>query len=265
MARIRTVKPEFFRHYELYKAEVDTGLPLRLGFEGLWTSADREGRFRWIPEELKLDCLPYDHLDFSRVLDALTTRGFIVKYLSGGATYGYIPGFLKHQVINNRERPSELPSPQKADTSTRDPRVTDACPTPLNLDQGEGKGKEGKGNISTHSAPRNFSLPPGELEKLKKQKPEIDWDLQLERFRLNEFQYPITDWLGAWQKWVLTARPTGRVNGNGSSKRAAEMRLGESEKPVEEPCEWSEDKWKLFEEVNGKEATEALQKAVFGA
>ena len=32
MARIRTIKPDFFRHYDLYQAEKETGLPVRLAF-----------------------------------------------------------------------------------------------------------------------------------------------------------------------------------------------------------------------------------------
>jgi len=146
MARIRTIKPDFFRHHALYSLEIETGFPLRVAFAGLWTAADREGRFRWIPEELKLDCLPYDNLDFSRVLDALTTRGFIVKYASNGQWFGWDSSFCRHQVVNNREKGSVLPQPpEEPSPSTRDPRVEDACPTPLDLDPVEGKGKEGKG------------------------------------------------------------------------------------------------------------------------
>ena len=73
VARIRTIKPEFFRHAGLFDLEQETGLPLRVAFAGLWTAADREGRFAWKPRELKLDCLPFDLVDFSRVLDALST------------------------------------------------------------------------------------------------------------------------------------------------------------------------------------------------
>lgn len=145
MARIRSIKPDFFRHRRLYLAERDTGLPLRVAFAGLWTVADREGRFRWEPDELKLDCLPYDDVDFSRVLDALTTRGFLVRYASQGREYGFIPGFTRHQIINNRETASILPAPpegvENIDELTRAARVVDACPTPLVQDQGEGKGK----------------------------------------------------------------------------------------------------------------------------
>lgn len=167
MARIRTVKPELFRHEELFELEVETGLPIRLSFIGLFTCADREGRFVWKPRQLKLDCLPYDDIDFSRVLDALVTRGFVVRYASQGKEFGCIPSFLRHQVINNREKPSEIPSfnesdgeikveeknNEKTDSSTRDARVKDASTTPLEKDQGEGKGregeKEGKGNNSS--------------------------------------------------------------------------------------------------------------------
>ena len=80
MGRIRTIKPEFFLHYDLWLAESETGLPLRVFFAGLWTAADREGRFRWRPQQLKVKILPYDEVDISRVLDACVTRGFVVKY-----------------------------------------------------------------------------------------------------------------------------------------------------------------------------------------
>ncbi len=149
MARIRTIKPEFFRHAGLFDLEQETGLPVRVAFAGLWTAADREGRFQWKPRELKLDCLPFDTVDFSRVLDALTTRGHIVKYIVNGVAFGFIPSWNEHQVINNRETPSSLPEPTEtsitAVTCTRDARVTDASATPLVHAQGEGKGKEGKG------------------------------------------------------------------------------------------------------------------------
>lgn len=165
MARIRTIKPEFFRHEALYEAEQETGLPLRIAFAGLWTAADREGRFRWAPRQLKLDCLPYDDADFSRVLDALMTRGFIVKYAVDSKYYGHIPSWKQHQVINNREKPSDLPSPNEINTLTREARVDDASATPLKQVQVEGKGKEGEGekdseaDASGADAPLDPSIP----------------------------------------------------------------------------------------------------------
>jgi len=113
MARIRTVKPEFFKHYDLFKAEKDTKLPLRLAFEGLWLCADKEGRFKYNPTHLKLDILPYDEVDFRIVLAALEAYGFILKYTIDSKKYGWIPTLKDHQRFNGTEAKAEsrLPSP----------------------------------------------------------------------------------------------------------------------------------------------------------
>ena len=146
MSRIRTIKPGFFKHERLYDAELETALPLRLAFAGLWTVADREGRFAWRPRSLKTDVLPYDDVDFSRVLDALATRGFIVRYTVGDEAFAFIPNWAKHQVVNNREAGSTLPPPPETveefdASSTREPRDTETHVQ----DQGEGKGREQEG------------------------------------------------------------------------------------------------------------------------
>lgn len=168
MARIRTIKPDFFRHHDLYQAEVETGLPLRVAYAGLWTEADREGRFKWSPPELKLGCLPYDELDFSRVLDALITRGFIVKYVCQGRDYGWIPSFKDHQVINNRESPSVLPEPNENNILTCESRVDDALTTRL---QGKGKERKGKEGASRHA----FDASQIELDPLINKTSWLEW------------------------------------------------------------------------------------------
>lgn len=149
MARIRTIKPELFKHEDLFDLEVECGLPVRFAFAGLFTCCDRDGRFKWKPRTLKLDALPHDEVDFSRVLDALASRDFVRKYVIDGEELGVIPTFFKHQVINNREAESEIPAPTEDSyvsmTWTRAPRVDDATSTPLVHAHGEGKGKEGKG------------------------------------------------------------------------------------------------------------------------
>ena len=145
MARIRTIKPEFFTHVGLYDLEIETGLPIRISFAGLWTLCDREGRFKWVPKQLKLGCIPYDNVDFSRVLDALNSRGFVERYTSDNNEYGFIPSWSIHQVINNRETKSVLPEPNENNILTRERRVNDEITTPLCNAQVERKGKEGKG------------------------------------------------------------------------------------------------------------------------
>ena len=163
--RIRTIKPTFFLHADLFDGEKETGLPLRVAYAGIWCACDREGRFKWEPRRLGVSILPYDGLDFSRVLDALTTRGFLVKYRVGDAWFGAVPSWKRHQFINNREFPSIIPNPSEGQgvdaTATRDPRVIHAC-------QGEGKGMEGNGREGKGTplppegvvAPIPLTLPP---------------------------------------------------------------------------------------------------------
>jgi hypothetical protein len=164
--RIRTIKPEFFTHEGLFEAEQETKLPIRIAFAGLWCVADREGRFKWEPRRIGVQILPYDAIDFSRVLHALTTRGFIVKYRVNDAWFGFIPSFSKHQVINNRESDSVLPGFEENTAITEE---IDASGTREARDdhagQGEGKGregnKEGKGKEGDGaSAPRVRFVPP---------------------------------------------------------------------------------------------------------
>jgi hypothetical protein len=112
MARIRTVKPEFFKHYDLFKAEKETGLPLRLAFQGLWLCADKEGRFKWQPMPLKLDILPYDDVDFEHCMRELAQRRFIIKYNANGKEYGCIPTFKEHQRITGTESKAESKIPE---------------------------------------------------------------------------------------------------------------------------------------------------------
>lgn len=132
--RIRTIKPEFFTHEGLFELEKETGLPIRVAFSGLWCAADKAGRFKWEPRRIGVGILPYDGVDFSLVLDALFTRGYVLRYRVENIEYGAIPSFSKHQFINNKEKDSDIPAPKAAkepvQTLTRESRVEDACVTP---------------------------------------------------------------------------------------------------------------------------------------
>ena len=152
-ARIRTVKPDLFKHEALAEAEFATGLPLRLAFVGLFTQADREGRFLWRPRALKTDILPYDEIDFGAVLDALATWGFLIRYVADGREIGCIPSFLRHQVINHREAASSLPQPPEnigefdvsATREARDMGMPGHA-------RGDGTGREGKGTTEPNGS-----------------------------------------------------------------------------------------------------------------
>ena len=134
MARIRTIKPEFFLDEVLFDLEKQTRLPVRLAYAGLWTQADREGRFEWKPRQLKAAIQPHDRLDFAKVLDALERSGRVEHYAVDGREYGRIRSWKRHQVINNKERESNIPpSPDEAMPdgveATREDRDLDAWPT----------------------------------------------------------------------------------------------------------------------------------------
>jgi peptidoglycan/xylan/chitin deacetylase (PgdA/CDA1 family) len=110
--RIRSIKPEVGKNADLWDLGVETGLPVYQAFTMLWCHADREGRFKWKPRELKTDILPYFDGDCAAVLDALASRGFIARYTVDGVDYGWIPTFATHQKVNHREPASKIPPPR---------------------------------------------------------------------------------------------------------------------------------------------------------
>lgn len=115
MARIRSIKPDFFTSEDIMALT-----PLaRLLYIGTWLDADREGRLAWKPQTLKVRYLPSDDCDVLAVASELVSRRLVVPYGDGLA---YIPSFLTHQIINPRESKSKLPEPNESEIS----RVTDA-------------------------------------------------------------------------------------------------------------------------------------------
>ena len=141
MARIRTIKPEFFTSEDIVSLS-----PLaRLFYVSLWCEADREGRFEWKPKTFKLRYLPGDDCDVDALGQELIDAGLIVLYEADGKLYAEIPTFAKHQIINNREAASEIPARKPTPSGTREARV-----------KAEGKeGKEGKDGRVPSSADAN--------------------------------------------------------------------------------------------------------------
>jgi hypothetical protein len=114
VARIRTIKPQFFTDDELAELPAIT----RLFFIGLWTQADVAGRMACRPKRLKAEILPYDDCDVDEILDGLEGAGFVTRYEVDGSGYLWIPTFRKHQRITGKEAetPSEFPRcPQDSD------------------------------------------------------------------------------------------------------------------------------------------------------
>lgn len=123
MARIRTIKPEFFTDSKVLKLT-----PLaRLFYVSLWCEADKLGRLKWDPETLKYRYLPADKAKVEDLAEELVRAKLIRLYEVDGQIYADIPGFVKHQVINNRESESCLPPYSDDACVTRESGVSDAA------------------------------------------------------------------------------------------------------------------------------------------
>ena len=119
MARIRTVKPEF------WEDEVVGTLSLgaRLLFVATWNVADDEGLLRWAPAYLKAAAFIYDDLSDDQLtvwMDELTSARLVFPYLGGKGKQqlGFIVKFRKHQKIN-RAQPGRLPPPSIQNSKVR--------------------------------------------------------------------------------------------------------------------------------------------------
>lgn len=176
MARIRTIKPEFFTSEDI----VELSPLARLLYIALWCEADREGRLEWKPKTFKIRYLPMDDCDIEALLAEITDRGLVVRYTTqttqttqtttqsaqtsgtqSGQEFGYIPAFTDHQFINNKEAQSVLPEPKNQSRPRREKHATTTRNSPdvnaLSLKGKERKGKEGKGKHAT--SPIEYSRP----------------------------------------------------------------------------------------------------------
>jgi hypothetical protein len=145
VARIRTIKPGFFKNEEL----AELSFPSRLLFIGLWTQADKEGRLEDRPKRLKAEIFPYDSVNTDELLSKLQSAGFIVRYTVEDAELGemkliQVNNFCKHQRFTGSEADSEseYPAPSKEGNTLE--TFGNTLETPRTTGK-EGKGREGKG------------------------------------------------------------------------------------------------------------------------
>lgn len=152
MARMRTVKPEFFRSATIGKLKRDT----RLLFIGMWTEADDHGRGLAEPRHLAGSLFPFDRDVTERKVKAslreLETvvcsdgkRGLIILYEANGSTYYAIRSWW-HQKVNRPGGPRYPdPPPETLFSLNGDP--PDSPHDSLNgARQGSGVRKQGTGS-----------------------------------------------------------------------------------------------------------------------
>lgn len=142
MARIRTIKPEFFRHEALQDLEIaNPGMCPLMVFAGLWGHCDSKGRFEWKPRMLKLDILPFLPFDMEKTLEILEQAGMLRRYSVNGKDYGEVPTFEKHQRLSGKE----LTDGEKFPSPTQELTVKHSGSAGEIPESQEGKGREEEG------------------------------------------------------------------------------------------------------------------------
>jgi len=134
MARIRTVKPDFWTDEKV----VELSMAARLTVIGSLNFADDNGNLERSAKKLKMQIFPADSIDCEPLIQEVIAQGMFNEYSVNGKNYLHIKGFCKHQVIN-RPSKSNIPAPSFSEESD----ATQAALTEPSLT--EGKGKEGKG------------------------------------------------------------------------------------------------------------------------
>ena len=108
MARIRTIKPEFWTNERVMECSANA----RLLFIGMWNFADDLGRLSLSPKTIKAQIFPSDEIGFDVILGMireLSTNGLILTYEVDGKEYLQIVGW-QHQRID-KPQPGKCPSP----------------------------------------------------------------------------------------------------------------------------------------------------------
>lgn len=151
MARIRTIKPEFWTD----GAVVGLSPYARLFFIGTWnfTTCD-QGHLPDDPIRLKLQILPMDDVDPKALIEELITSGRLVRiHGEDGRSYLHIRRFTDHQKVEKRWSPrcaacKTVPLDESPETSPNHDEPLPNSPDPAEpprTSPREGKGGEGKG------------------------------------------------------------------------------------------------------------------------
>lgn len=198
MARIRTIKPDFWTDERL----TECSLSARLMFIGMWNFADDSGNMGRSAKKLKMQIFPGDNIDCEPLIAELLTHGVLTEYSVNGEKYLQIKNFLKHQVIN-RPTASSIPPPQITDDShTTHGGLTEDS-------KREGKGREGSNTeptvlvaskkLATAKAP---PLPPCPVDQVIEVYHELLPELPRVRLMDDKRKRCITR---TW-RWVLTSK-----------------------------------------------------------
>ncbi|WP_051070006.1 hypothetical protein [Actinopolyspora halophila] len=217
MARIRTIKPDFFRSRTIEQLTLEQ----RLTFIGLWTHCDDEGRAEYDPRLLKADVWPLSDRTAADVADdvrALTESSLITHYRVADREYIQVNGWREHQKIN-RPTPSKLPPPENAhepdvtsddsDSLSTHGELSEDSPPEGNREQGTGNKEQGGATSSpagrgkrAHPLPDDWT--PTDKHHDYARRNELDLDREAFKFRNHAHSKArkLVDWNAGFSNWL---------------------------------------------------------------
>lgn len=158
MARIRTIKPEFWEDEKIARLS----MPCRLFFIGTWNLSDDNGVFRASTALLKSKIFPYDDRlrvsEVQKYIDALVEARMLVPISYNCESYYVIRTFHSHQKFDARYPNYLIDSEILKELILKEQEggVSPASPQRVPMEhsprEGEGKGREeGGGNTHTQA------------------------------------------------------------------------------------------------------------------
>jgi len=117
MARIRSIKPEFWTSEQVMECSTNA----RLLFIGLWNFCDDAGRMPLAPKRIKALILPADDFtaeDVRRMIDELERSGLISFYTAEDKEFLAVTGW-HHQKIDRPQDPRTPPPPDSPSPNGR--------------------------------------------------------------------------------------------------------------------------------------------------
>ena len=121
MARIRTIRPEFWATEQINECSRDA----RLLFIGLWNFCDDAGRHPFKLDEIKMNIFPDDDLtteDVQGMLSTLSLNDLIETYVVDNQKFLQVTDW-HHQKINRPQKP-KFPGPSEGDSLNTDGALT---------------------------------------------------------------------------------------------------------------------------------------------
>lgn len=149
MARIRTIKPDFWTDEKL----TECSLSARLLFIGTLNFADDAGNLDRSAKQIKARVFPIDAINCEPLLQELIAQGLLIEYSVNGKKYLHIKNFDRHQIINRPSKPTCPDFHESLITSL--PLIDDSLSPHAGR---EGKGREGIDTLSgkpDESSPEN--------------------------------------------------------------------------------------------------------------